>query len=515
VGEGHIRDRVFRGTASNLGGKLIALVSTFVLTPFILHTVGPSQFGLWVLVGSLAGNAWLLDFGLSTAVTKYVAEHLARGEPERARSVVATAVNLYAGLALIAVALGLAIAPVVPDWFTMPAEDRATATPVVQLTAMWVGLSLFSMPLAAALRGLQRYDVLNLIATVSTLVSAAATVVVVLLGGGLIGIAALGIPLVLVEGFATVFVIRTLAPDLQFGWRGASRATARLMLSFSWSLFASHVGKRLQVRMDEVVIGAALWVGAITPYTLARKLGELVREFADQAMQVLLPLASELHAQDDSARLRSLYTASSRLTLALTLPIACTLIILPGAVLTAWAGAAYADSATIVAILTVAAVIEISARPATSIFRGLERHQPLAVASLCSGLANVALSVLLVHPFGILGVALGTLIPTMAVSLGFALPYAMRVMGVGAREAIREIYLPVLVPLLPTVIVLHVLRVALEPTSATLVILVAGTGALVYAAGYLALGASQSERLVWRDLALSTWRVAGLAWRRS
>jgi hypothetical protein len=121
----------------------------------------------------------------------------------------------------------------------------------------------------------------------------------------------------------------------------------------------------------------------------------------------------------------------------------------------------------------------------------------------------------LVRNFGIFGVALGTLIPSVVVSLGFVLPYAMRVMGVGVREALREIYLPAVAPVLPAVIVLNLLQRALEPSSIAFVALVAAAGALTYAAAYLTLGASEGERRVWRNVAISTWRLAGVGPRQT
>jgi O-antigen/teichoic acid export membrane protein len=68
--------------------------------------------------------------------------------------------------------------------------------------------------------------------------------------------------------------------------------------------------------------------------------------------------------------------------------------------------------------------------PAASIIQSMARHRPLAAMSLGSGLANLGLSVALVHRYGLTGVALGTLIPTSVECIGFGLPYALRVVGV-------------------------------------------------------------------------------------
>jgi O-antigen/teichoic acid export membrane protein len=53
-------------------------------------------------------------------------------------------------------------------------------------------------------------------------------------------------------------------------------------------------------------------------------------------MKVLIPLASELHAENDYVRLRSLYLAGIRLTLASILPKGFTLVISARAILPMW-----------------------------------------------------------------------------------------------------------------------------------------------------------------------------------
>jgi O-antigen/teichoic acid export membrane protein len=245
-------------------------------------------------------------------------------------------------------------------------------------------------------------------------------------------------------------------------------------------------------------------MSAIAPYAIARRLSELAQILTDQLMKVLLPLASQLHAENDHARLRSLYITSTRLTIALFLPVGGALIVLGPPILAAWVGSAYAEYAHLVTILTLASLINISMWPAASILQSMSRHRPLAAMSLGNGLANLVLSVALVHRFGLTGVALGTLIPTAAESLGLVLPYALRVIGVSATEAFKEIFLPAFLPAVPMAVILYVLRQAAEPSSLLSITLVAAAGLSAYAIGYLRVGASHVERQTCRRFAHTT-----------
>jgi O-antigen/teichoic acid export membrane protein len=501
-----IRHRILRSTASNFIGKLITLGAGFVLTPVILHQLGAIHYGLWALVGSVVAYGSLLDLGIAGAVIKYVAAYRATGENEQAHSLVATALRLYSLLGLIAVALSAVLAPIFPHLFNVLPHERAMATALVLLSGISVGISIpctFSM---SVLHGLQRFDLVNLIGSIGTLLSSAAIVAVLLLGGGVLGMVAVNIPVILTMQVVSIWFINRTAPELRFGWRGAKRSWARTILSFSSSLFVIDLATRLQTKTDEMVIGAFLPISSITPYSLARRLSEIAHILAEQFMKVLLPLASELDAENDRARLRSLYIASTRLTLAIFLPVGCVLVMMARGILGIWVGEAYTAHAHLVVILTLSSLIATSQWPAGSILQGMARHRLLAVTSTCSAVANLALSIALLHPFGLTGVALGTLIPTAAECLGFVLPYAMWVIGVSAAEALKEIFIPALLPAIPVVALLYALQQVVEPLSLLSIMAVAASGVLVYMLGYLTVGASAVERQTYRRLALSTIR---------
>jgi len=117
-------------------------------------------------------------------------------------------------------------------------------------------------------------------------------------------------------------------------------------------------------------------------------------------------------------------------------------------------------------------------------------------------------SILWARPYGLMGVALGTLIPTTAECLGFVLPYAMRVVGVSTSEAFKQIFLPSMIPAVPMIIFLYVLQRVVEPLSLLSIMPLAGVGVVVYLTGYLSMGASAVERQICRSFAASTMRFA-------
>jgi O-antigen/teichoic acid export membrane protein len=508
-----IRRRILLGTASNYAGQLVAFGTLFFLTPFLLHRLGAEAYGLWVLIGSLVAYGSLLDLGLWGAIIKYVAEFRARGENEQARALVATALCLYTVLGLAVMLLAALAALAIPGLFNIPGDQQGLAAQLVLWMGIGAGLALpGTMPLAV-LRGLQRYDLVSLVEISATLFTAAATVVLLLLGGGVIGVVRANIGGVLLMLASSAWWVQRAAPELRLGWRGANRQWVRTVVGYSWPLFVKDVAGRLQTKTDEITIGAFLPVAAIAPYNIARRLSEATHILTKQFMKVLLPLASELHAGNDRARLRVLYTSGTRLTLAIALAIGGTLILLVRPVLRLWVGTAYEHAAPIVLLLTAASFLATAQWPAGAVLQGMARHRLLAATALGAGLLNLALSLALVRPFGLIGVALGTLIPT-ALEFSIVVPYAMRVIGVSGPAMLREIFLPALGPALLMMLALYALQQFAPPDSLGSLMLVSGLGLAVFGLAYFLLGASRAERQTYQGIALNVFHSARAHLRR-
>lgn len=494
--------------ASNYFGQLITIVVGFLLTPFILRNLGGAVYGMWVLVGAVVAYGNLLDFGITSAVTKYIAEYRAKGELEQVWSLISTALLLAVLLGVAVLGCGLIGAPFFPRVFNIPPGEHELASSLVVLASLGIGISIPSMIISSVFRGMQRFDLSNLLGVIGTLVSAGLVVLVLSLGGNVLGIALSSIAVTLVMQVVSVLVIRQAMPELRFGWQYLSLPVARTLLSFSWSLFVVNVATQLQSKTDEIVIGLFLPIQLITSYTVARRLSEMPQILASQFIKIILPVASELDATDDNTRLRAVYIASTRITLAIFVPFACVLIVLAQAILTLWVGEAYAGSAHIVLILGVASLVDIAQWPASLVLQGMSRHRPLAVVAIIAGLANLALSIYLAQALGTTGVALGTLIAALAESLCVVMPYTLRALGVRLREMFALAFIPSLVPALPMLVVLNLLLQHGVPSSLVTLGLTAAAGFLVYIAGYFAFGASAQERALCRAVSMRAVRMA-------
>jgi O-antigen/teichoic acid export membrane protein len=409
----------------------------------------------------------------------------------------------------------LAVVPISDALFANAQTDAQTIRAYILLVGLTIAVTIPCTIVQAVLNGLQRYDIVSLSATIGNFFSAAATLLVVYLGGGMIGAVAVNLPTTLLMQVLNMWFLRRVAPEVRMNWRAASRPMNRMLISYSWSLLVGRVAKRLKSKTDELEIAAFMPVSAVAPYAIARRLAELGQNLADQFLRVLLPVASELHAGDDRARLRSLYMIGTRVSLLIYVPIACALMLLAGPILSLWIEPGYAEYAYLVALLTMAALIDTSQWPATTILQGMARHRPVMIAAFASAIANLLLSIALVRPLGLLGVALGTLVPTIVENLLFVLPYSARVLGIRPFECVREILFPALAPAVPMALALLLVQRATDLQSLSGLVLAVAIGGVVYGLGYLAAGAGTPEMRLCLSFAQSRLRLTGARLHRS
>ena len=489
-----IQKRVFSAALANWVGQFITLATNFLLAPFILHQVGETQYGMLAVVGSVILQGANLDLGIRSALIKLVAEYHARDEVGELRGILATSLWMYCLMGTIALALTLLISPFLPRLFNVPPSESDTMVNLGLLMGTQLALSIASSTPSAVLSGLQRYDIKNAVAVVWTMFSAAATIAVLYAGGGIVGIAVASAGLAVLMQSVYLLCLNRVAPDLRLSFRGASTKFVKRILSFSTSMLLIDASSSLQTKADEMVIGAFMPVSNVSPYSLARRLSSIPQMIAERFVWAFVPLTSQLDAQGETERLRGLYLTGTRITLALGLPFAAVVMILAGPLLTLWVGEQYAKYAPITFILASASILELSSASGAAILQGLGRHHWLAIMGACAAAANIVMSILLVRDYGLIGVAIGTLLPTAVIALGWKMPYAMRVLQISLREMLAKSLLPVLWPFLMTVGLLQTLLWKIQPSGLISVGCTAVAGLAAFFAIYLPFFSGDAER---------------------
>jgi len=100
----------------------------------------------------------------------------------------------------------------------------------------------------------------------------------------------------------------------------------------------------------------------------------------------------------------------------------------------------------VIQILAIAVTIRVGNSTGTTLLKGAGEHRFVAWVNLGTGLVNAILSVLLIHSFGLTGVAWGTLIPIAASAFFILYPAACRRVRLPLSRAVAQSILPAIWP---------------------------------------------------------------------
>lgn len=75
--------QVMLGTLLSYGAIGFNVIAGLLYTPWMIQSVGADQYALYTLALTIM-NLFMIDFGFSASVTKYLSDYYARGEQDKA-----------------------------------------------------------------------------------------------------------------------------------------------------------------------------------------------------------------------------------------------------------------------------------------------------------------------------------------------------------------------------------------------------------------------------------------------
>jgi O-antigen/teichoic acid export membrane protein len=484
--------RFRRNVVATYLSTAVSAVQVLVITPLLVHGLGPERYGIWALVWSFGLFAALLDLGLSSATIRYVAEYRELGDEPMLVRTVSVSFWILLGFGSLALVIGAAFAPLVPVAFKVPGQETATSVLVV-LVAAAIGTIIAGGAFSGCLGGLQRYSLLSAFYIGAAVVQTAAFALVLWLGGGLVALGVALLAISLAEQIVRYVAVRRYVPDLSLSPRIFDKAFAKLIFRVSVWISSTHLATAIRYRIDTIVVGFVAGVRAAGVYAVGQLLFAAADRFIRPALTGFFPFSAELAGRRDPERLRVAMLTGTRVALAAAGPLCVAGIVLAEPAIHAWVGEGFGEARLVVVYLLSALLLAVVSRAGLLMLQGSGRIRGPAVLVWGEAIVNFALSIVLGLAIGMSGVALATLIATAAVSTAIGIPYICRMFGV----SVRHFLLPIVRAHVPAVSVAFATGWVLKPSNSAGLLLVAAAGAAVGAAYLLTLtftGLTREER---------------------
>jgi O-antigen/teichoic acid export membrane protein len=445
VGVSHVRNVI-----ASWGSFGVAVVAGLFVSPFVVHTLGTSAYGVWILVGSLTSSLNILDLGVRSAVTRFVAREHARSDHERAGRMASTARLLFLGAGTVAVLVSFLLSFGLEHWFTIPADLVGVARLTLVIAGVSLAVVLSNSLYGGILLGVQRLDLIGLSDTAIEVARIGLVVSVLALGGGLAGLALIGLLLGLLRHEYMRRASARLYPALRLRFARPRGSDVRAILDVSAFSTLLYVSGTIIAQVNTLVVGALLPVSMVTYYAIGGVLPQYARALNRPIAQTVHPRASRLESTGDAAGLREMICSTGRYSTLVVMPMAVTFITRGHTFIGIWMGEAFkALSGQVLLVLSLGLITSVARHVVQAAFVGSGRHRRLAVWYVLEAATAAALSVMFVSRWGIAGAPWAVVLPGMAVSMVVMPMLLWRHFGIHPTAVWGQVWMRSLVAMVP------------------------------------------------------------------
>ncbi|HUO35800.1 MAG TPA: oligosaccharide flippase family protein [Candidatus Acidoferrum sp.] len=420
---------IVMGSVLNVAGFGASVLVGFFLMPFVVHRLGDRMYGYWSLVGALLGYYGVLDLGITPAVSFHMAKAMGEGNEESQNRTLSAAVAGLAAIGLAVLVIAAVLAAACP-FFIKHASDARVFQVVLLITGLGCA---FGFPGRAFQAGLYAHLRNDLIAVVNAVVLAVRTVLVVwaiLSGWGIVGLALVSFITDALTYVACYFILRRIQHGLRISFSLVDRKALRELFNYGQYSMVMRIGDQLRFAVDGWVVAAFVGVAAVAHYAIASRLSSYYLTVMLNAVGLLPPWFSQMLGSGNEDGMRRLVSLSTRIAAALSTIIACSFIFYGRAFIEEWMGARYVDAYWPALILMLALYCDLAQQPSVSYLLGVSKHRYLAIQTLLEGVANLVLSIYWARSYGMIGVAMGTLVPMFVAKVLLQPPYVCRSAGI-------------------------------------------------------------------------------------
>lgn len=420
-----------RNLAANWIGHGASMVVLFFLSPFVVHTLGKVEYGIWSLLTVVTGYMGILDLGVRAGTGRFIILYIGKEQHDKVDQTIRTSLGFFASIGVFVIFIGAILGWIFPSVFSSaPSEYHTLIKLLLPLLAVNMLVTTFSSLFSSVLAAHDRFDIARGVDLIVLAVRTIGTIVVLKLGYGILGLAIVVVTCNFVGLASNRYLAGRIYRRLKAWPFMLSRARLRELLGFGIASFISAIAIKIIGQTDLVIVGAAISVSAVTVYSVGAMLVYYSSTFVELIGGTFFPPVQRAIARGEKGSARWLFFRQVRLAMIIGIPAYIGFIVFSESFIRLWMfGPKFPESsvrqaAVVMVILSCSKLPLLFTMGSGGILSAMGHIRLNAAISIIEAIANLALSLLfvLVFGWGLAGVAAGTLAARLLVRT-FILPW--------------------------------------------------------------------------------------------
>jgi len=396
-----------KNTVLNFLGLAIPILVGVVTIPPTIHLLGNERFGILSLVWAVVGYFGVLDLGLSTAATKFVAESLGRGKENEVPGYLWTIVLFQTFLGLIGSVLMIVLTPLIAERILqIPVEFIQESKRTFYYLSFSLPVIYVSASFRGALEAKQKFDLVNAVKIPSSIINYVIPLVGVLLGMKLPGI----VLTITISRAMTLFIWCLMCFRLFPGLlaRVSIYTTiAKKILKFGSWIAVTNIINPFLMSLDRFFIGTIMNLESVTFYAAPLEVVLRLGIIPASLLITLFPMFSALQGRNEIDRSHYFFIRSFKYLILAMGGVVTLLFSLAQIIMRYWLGESFVQNSVLVfQILLIGLLMNALARIPYGYVQALGRTDITGRFHILELIFYIPLLFVLIKTWGIKGAAL-------------------------------------------------------------------------------------------------------------
>ena len=408
--------KILSGSIFRLSLFSINIVVAFFIMPFIIHSIGDRMYGFWNLVGYFIGFYGLLDLGLTGAVSRYIAGSIGENNPLNSNYYINTSLFLFSIIGVIIIIISVIIA-----LFSFSICDNPADADLFMKTILILGISTgISFPVRSfkgILTALLRFDLLSIFQLVTLILRTGLIYYYLNRGYGVLALSVITFITSLFEMILIIYFAFKKSDFLKLRVKYIQGQFMKKLFSYSIFSFIAKITDQLRFNIDGFVITAFIGLEAVTIYAIASQIIRYFSSLMISIIGVIQPYFSILHGRNKDDNIKHLFLFMTKISIYISCFVCFGFLLWGKQFIIRWIGVDYVESYKCLVILAASTTIAMMQLPSVNLIYATSKHKFYSATNSIEGITNLILSLILVKPFGIVGIALGTALPMALIKI--------------------------------------------------------------------------------------------------
>lgn len=430
-------------------GALLSYVSILLtniiglfLTPFIVRSLGDSEYGLYTLIGSVIAYLALMDFGLNNTIVRFVAKYRAEKDLDGEKKFLGSIFIIYFVISILIVCLGILLYFNFESIFhkSLTSEEIRKAKIMFQFLIFDLAIALPGGAFTAICTAYEYFVFPKLISIAKYFFRTIAVFAVLTLGGKAVSLVMIDTLLnVLTIILIAYFVFKKLKIKIDF--KGINKKLTIHIFGYSVWIFIYVIMQTFQWNFGQMILGINTNTTTVAIFAVGIMLGSYYGAFPSAISSVLLPRATQIIVLNNTPRLiTETMIRVGRINIMLQYLILSGFFLFGNLFIKLWIGPVYQKSWLVAFLVMIALTVPLAQSFGSSILEAKNKVKIKALFTLITMLFGVVFAFYFSRKFGSLGVIFSITIAILINTI-FLNIYFNRVFGFEILSFFKKVFL--------------------------------------------------------------------------